>query len=256
MGTRNLICVVLNGEYKVAQYGQWDGYPSGQGSVVLEFLRDEMDRENFISRLKDCRYISEEEHTALWEAAGAGAGGFVNMNVSDKFKEHNPQLHRDFGAQVLAHIQDSTGEVLLKDSIDFAQESLFCEWAYVIDLDKNVLEVYKGFNTEKVPASNRFQGKPTPPREDADYAYTPVLLQGSYSLYDLPTEKQFVADYEDSNEDEDDTDINLEPMIKDEVLAVIDRIRSGNAGHDQITERICNYIEANVDEFIDCYESE
>lgn len=31
MGTRNLTCVVLDGEFKVAQYGQWDGYPEGSG---------------------------------------------------------------------------------------------------------------------------------------------------------------------------------------------------------------------------------
>ena len=27
MGTRNLTVVYLDGQYKVAQYGQWDGYP-------------------------------------------------------------------------------------------------------------------------------------------------------------------------------------------------------------------------------------
>jgi len=27
MGTRNLTCVMKDGQYKVAQYGQWDGYP-------------------------------------------------------------------------------------------------------------------------------------------------------------------------------------------------------------------------------------
>lgn len=27
MGTRHLTAVVIDGDYKVAQYGQWDGYP-------------------------------------------------------------------------------------------------------------------------------------------------------------------------------------------------------------------------------------
>ena len=40
MGTRNLTCVMYNGEYRVAQYCQWDGYPSGQGAIALNFLSD------------------------------------------------------------------------------------------------------------------------------------------------------------------------------------------------------------------------
>lgn len=38
MGTRNLTCVVKNNKYVVAQYGQWDGYPTGQGQTIVEFI--------------------------------------------------------------------------------------------------------------------------------------------------------------------------------------------------------------------------
>lgn len=40
MGTRNLTMVMVDGVYKVAQYGQWDGYPSGQGITVFIFSRN------------------------------------------------------------------------------------------------------------------------------------------------------------------------------------------------------------------------
>ncbi len=30
MGTRHLIIVYYKGKYRIAQYGQWDGYPSGK----------------------------------------------------------------------------------------------------------------------------------------------------------------------------------------------------------------------------------
>lgn len=40
MGTRHLICVSHNDQCKVAQYGQWDGYPAGQGVNILAFLRE------------------------------------------------------------------------------------------------------------------------------------------------------------------------------------------------------------------------
>ena len=41
------------------------------------------------------------------------------------------------------------------DNKDFMQDSLFCEWAYIYNLDKGILEVYKGFQQE--PQDNRYK---------------------------------------------------------------------------------------------------
>ena len=40
MGTRNLTMVIHEKKPVIAQYGQWDGYPAGQGTTVLEFLKN------------------------------------------------------------------------------------------------------------------------------------------------------------------------------------------------------------------------
>lgn len=52
MGTRNLTIVHSNGEYKVAQYGQQDGYPEGLGAQQLNMTNTEMDtiKEDIINR--------------------------------------------------------------------------------------------------------------------------------------------------------------------------------------------------------------
>ena len=68
MGTRNLTAVYIDGEYKVAQYGQWDGYPEGQGLTALHFLRDEMDAEKFKTAVRNSSYIDPN----LPEPAGRG----------------------------------------------------------------------------------------------------------------------------------------------------------------------------------------
>jgi len=41
MGTRHITQVRYGDEIRVSQYGQWDGYPAGQGLTVFRFLKSE-----------------------------------------------------------------------------------------------------------------------------------------------------------------------------------------------------------------------
>jgi len=239
MGTRNLTCVMLNGEYRVAQYGQWDGYPSGQGKIILEFLK-RMDKEKFIENLKQSFFITTEEQKALWKEFGADDSDMVTMEVSKKFNKVHPQLSRDMGGAILEFIQDATEPVQLADQIEFATDGLFCEWAYVVDLDKNTLEVYSGFGQRKLPEGSRFGN------DIGDNGYSAVGLVTTYSLDGLPSYDCFLADLEPSDEDE--------TMSHDAIVAVIDEIRKSSHGDELITDRICNYMEANINEFIETYE--
>ena len=59
-----------------------------------------------------------------------------------------PALSRDLGAGVLEYVASSTDTVNLHDDSDFALDSLYCEWAYVVDLDENEFHVYQGFNDD------------------------------------------------------------------------------------------------------------
>ena len=56
MGTRNLTIVFMDGKYRVAQYGQWDGYPEGQGLTCLRFVRDQMNEKYFRDALSRIKY--------------------------------------------------------------------------------------------------------------------------------------------------------------------------------------------------------
>jgi hypothetical protein len=160
MGTRNLTCVVKNGEFKVAQYCQWDGYPSGQGETIVEFIQRRLqDSEGltiFNQRVLEVSEITIDELKAKWVECSANPNSdMVSMEVSHKFNEKYPQYHRDFGARILDYVFDNPNAKVRLD-VEFAGESLFCEWAYVLDLDNNVLEVYKGFNKEPLKSSERF----------------------------------------------------------------------------------------------------
>ena len=146
MGTRHLIAVQLDGEYKIAQYGQWDGYPEGQGMTTLHFLRS-MDEDKFKSALRNSSFISDDELMALWKQYGADDDGMVSLSDADRMKKDHPEYSRDTSADILQMVQEHPEGMKLHNQIGFAANGLFCEWAWVIDLDKRTFEGYRGFGS-------------------------------------------------------------------------------------------------------------
>lgn len=173
MGTRNLTIVKEDGKYKLAQYGQWDGYPSGQGIRILNFLKN-MDRDLFIKNLNELKVISSEEKEKLY-----------NKHKENLYKLY-PELTRDTVGEILQLIQDGA-ITYFDDDLAFIEDSLFCEWVYVIDFDTNTFEVFKGFNKIPLKEKDRFFVF-----QELSKEYYPCKLFKKYSLNKLPSEKQFL----------------------------------------------------------------
>ncbi len=209
MGTRHLTAVMLEGVYKVAQYGQWDGGPEGQGMTIRNFLRA-MNKDRFKDGVKRCRFLLQKTIDAAWKKFGADDAGRISVDKAKIFSQHYPELSRDTGAGILQLIQDTGAGILqliqdmgglgLQNSLEFAQDSLFCEWAYVVDLDADTFEVYKGFNTEPLMTVDRFYDEKFKPDTKSNPVYYPVKLFKNYSLNDLPSPEAFLRDFQ-SNED-------------------------------------------------------
>ena len=209
MGTRHLTVVVVGGEHKVAQYGQWDGYPDGAGTTILAALKraHAEDFEDFREKVRSTRFISDEEVQRRWKEAGADGSGMVSMEVSDAMKSKYPQLQRDMGYAVVDHLIDSPPGLELTDSISFVADSLFCEYAYVVDLDTNTFEVYKGFNQTPLDVSDRFASYFSAEGQEhrnPDDLYYPVRLWQSFDLSNLPEEEDFLAALSDDEELEEE----------------------------------------------------
>ncbi len=86
MGTRHLICVVVDGKFKVAQYGQWDGYPDGQGKVVVDFIENKMKLRQFKKNLRALTEATDEKRAEYWKEFG------VDIIISPSFWEIIPVL--------------------------------------------------------------------------------------------------------------------------------------------------------------------
>lgn len=186
MGTRNLIMVVLNGEYKIAQYGQFDGYPSGQGVEVLKFLK-EVDLTKFKNIVKNVKFLSSSDIDKI--NASIDEDGKIN---GKSWQIIYPELSRDTAAYILSLVYGKDGNVLLKNSLDFAADSLFCEWAYLIDLDKDIFEIYIGFNKAPLTKADRFEFLSA----KSEGGYYPIKLLKTYPFKNLPTRESFIEELE------------------------------------------------------------
>jgi hypothetical protein len=164
MGTRHLICVFFRDRFVVAQYGQWDGYPEGQGVTLMKFLRVPINIQHLKDGLEYTYEPTKEELTKikkhidkLEEARKRLSPELYSELTSQVMDEFYPSLSRDTGARILDVITHAKAErkVPIVFELSFANDWLSCEWAYVVDLDAEVLEVFSG-SEEKNP-NHRFR---------------------------------------------------------------------------------------------------
>ena len=183
MGTRNLTCVKLDGKYPIAQYGQFDGYPSGQGVTVYRFVKGLTRKKYriFLRKLRAAQEMSEGECGKIWQDTHATFTGY-------------PELMCGTAADILELVRKSPAGIKLVNHLMFASDSLFCEWTYVIDLDKRpqTLEVYVGFNKRPVPAGERFANMPRC-EVHRNYEYYPIVHLHTFPLWKLPTTEEEYA---------------------------------------------------------------
>lgn len=198
MGTRHLIAVKSKGDYKIAQYGQWDGYPSGAGICVLDFLQS-VDLNKFKLLLDFVKFYSESELQEIYDKYTDNGCIVFGSPHEQYWKENLKHISRDIGSDILTMVY-SEGVRKLKNSISFAGDSLFCEYAYVIDMDLGVFEVYEGFNKTPITEGRFLSSNDS---LDKSRGYHPVKLVKTYDLKNLPTESQFIEDLE-SDEDEEE----------------------------------------------------
>lgn len=189
MGTRGLTMVIENATTKVGQYGQWDHYPEGQGKTILNLLHS-FDMKKFKEKVSKLRWLNDKE--------------IEKVNHDPLWTKNYPYLSRDAGGEILNAIYNEKLKVYddderkykekkvkiigLIDQSEFAADSLFCEWAYVIDLDKGTFEVYNGFNKTKLKKTERFA------HLKGENEFHPVKHVITFKLNKLPTEEKFLAE--------------------------------------------------------------
>lgn len=139
MGTRNITTVKVNNRTKVIQYGQWDGYPTGQGKTIAEFLQN-VNIEEFKKKVEELKKYSQKEIEDIWVEAGAPRGAdMVGMDVANRVKENHPEISRDIGAEILKLISEGKVSKVVLATGQLRQS--WIEFLYEVNLDKEIVRV-------------------------------------------------------------------------------------------------------------------
>lgn len=135
MGTRNLTIVKSKGKTKVAQYGQWDGYPTGQGKTIADFLKT-VDLPKFKKQVEALGGYTVRELEKIEKEWALLDNNYI------KHPDYQA-LTRDNGAGILELIHKGVVKRVELDE-NFKNDSVFCEYYYTIDLDKKTVSVNGG----------------------------------------------------------------------------------------------------------------
>ena len=150
MGTRGAYGFRVKGCDKVT-YNHFDSYPSMLGQNALELIKNNSDDE--LKRMADDIVLVDEtvkttpqERKYVRKFADKHNITISDTTVGSKTLDDWYCLLRDIQGSFYVY---SLGFKYMIDSRDFLFDSLFCEYAYIINTDSNKLEVYKGFNKDK-----------------------------------------------------------------------------------------------------------
>jgi hypothetical protein len=150
MGTRGALGFYVNGETKLT-YNHSDSDPAWLGKAVCEFVKDS---ENDLHRIAE-RIVLVTEDVPPTEKQIVHCENFKITNThvgspSEKMTWY--QALREAQGDLGYYANDLDYMI---DGQNFLSDSLFCEYAYIINVDTNKLEFYEGFNKDR-KASGRY----------------------------------------------------------------------------------------------------
>lgn len=179
MSTRGLYGIRKNGVDKCT-YNHSDSYPSWLGRKVLEFCANNTieNLEKFFNKIE---LVEENSKPTEEQIKKCVESGYYNEVVSTKSVDdwycllRNLQGNFDEYQDLIDN--DEAKTIFMTDCISFIKDSLFCEYAYIINLDDEVLEFYEGFQKE-AQKGNRYG-------ETEEDGYYPCKLVFTISLDEI-----------------------------------------------------------------------
>lgn len=169
MGTRGLYGFRMNGIDKTS-YNHFDSYPDGLGVTVANFCEATP-----VEQMKDIynRIVMVDEQNKPSPELIQKYGGSCDVSVSTQSPEDWYCLLRGLQGE-LDWMRSVEGDIHMIDNHEFIKDSLFCEYAYIINLDTEEMEFWIGFQHKPDP-ENRYG-------QEQDDGYYPCRLYATFPL--------------------------------------------------------------------------
>jgi len=193
MGTRGAIAFVAEGTEKVV-YNHYDSYPECLGQQMSYWLRTNAGR---VDELKAAV-------VALQPVDSSRKPTPEELEHFAQFRDERVSEGDDWYA-LLRNTQGDPAAILLagfyEDASSFPHDSLFCEWAYVVDFDEGVFEVYQGFQTSP-PTEGRWVDLEGESYPGLDEQYFPVQRIARWAFGEIPADIASALATEEEDDDE------------------------------------------------------
>lgn len=185
MSTNGAIGVIVDGKLKVS-YNHSDSYPDYLGEQIVDFC-NHISKENGWVKFKDlCKNVKLVKETSQpTEEDIQKYSRYFNGNLSRETPKDWYCLLREVqGVQYLKEIYDENLDVIL-DGKRFLKDSLFCEYAYILNLDTQEILFFDGGNTyfQKDNPLNEYFDEPYQEYE----TYQLIKCVGKFPFNDIPS---------------------------------------------------------------------
>jgi len=155
MGTRHRQAVISKrGALKIQQYGQWDGYPSGQGIDILKYLRSG-DLKKYQKNLTPIKQPTKAQ--------------IAEVETDEEWPTNYPHLSRDCGSRIHELIEE--GKVPFVVHTPEKECEHWCEGFYTIDFQKGVFisefhGTVKEYPLDDLPTDEVYLAEMEPPEDE------------------------------------------------------------------------------------------
>ncbi len=171
MGTRNMVVVIdTNGELKIAQYGQWDGYIEGVGRSLLEILRKKSLMKKFKKNLSKVRFLkyddpNDAEFLKSYNDASPTWSSDPDNRTEEQRKWFQTYITRDLSEEIIVNIANSNDEeIILINNYKSGIGDTWVEYSYTVDLKNNLFiiqyqldgAIINEYDLNKLPTPSKF----------------------------------------------------------------------------------------------------